>query len=120
VICFDDNQPCVCAPAEHCCSVTLPSPIAVVSNHRLIIRIMSLTLEIARRASEITRFITSFLRVALRDAVTMFTFATIVSSNAWVRQRKTSSASRTSLAKHAGQKFLTNPDLSGKIRNNRE
>jgi hypothetical protein len=106
-------------PAEHCCSVTLPSPIAVVSNHRLIIRIMSLTLEIARRASEITCFITSFLRVTLRDVVTMFTFA-IVSSNAWARQCKTSSSGRTSLAKHTGQKFLTNPDASGKIGNNRE
>jgi hypothetical protein len=49
----------------------------------------------------------------------MFTFA-IVSSNTWARQCKTSSASRTSLAKHARQKFLTNPDASGKIGNNRE
>jgi hypothetical protein len=80
---------------------------------------MSLTLEIARRASKIMRFITSFLRVTLRDVVTMFTFA-IVSSNAWAQQRKTSSAGRESLAKHAGQKFLTNPDALGKIGNNRE
>jgi hypothetical protein len=50
----------------------------------------------------------------------MFTFATIVSSNAWAQQCKTSSASWTSLAKHAGQKFLTNPDASGKIGNNWE
>jgi hypothetical protein len=49
----------------------------------------------------------------------MFTFA-IVSSNAWARQHKTSSTGRKSLAKHAGQKFLTNPDASGKIGNNRE
>jgi hypothetical protein len=49
----------------------------------------------------------------------MFTFA-IVSSNAWARQCKTSSSGRTSLAKHTGQKFLTNPDASGKIGNNRE
>jgi hypothetical protein len=81
VICFGNNQPCVCVPAKHCCSVMLPSPIAVVSNHCLIIRIMSSTLEITRRASKITRFITSFLRETLRDVVTMFTFA-IVSSNA--------------------------------------
>jgi hypothetical protein len=80
---------------------------------------MSSTLEIARHASEITHFITSFLRVTLRDVVTMFTFA-IVSSNAWARQHKTSSAGRTSLAKHAGQKFLTNPDASGIIGNNQE
>jgi hypothetical protein len=26
-ICFGSNQPCVCMPAEHCCSITLPSPI---------------------------------------------------------------------------------------------
>jgi hypothetical protein len=53
----------------------------------------------------------------------MFTFA-IVSSNAWVRQRKTSgmtaSASQKSLAKHAGQEFLTIPNASGKIGNNQE
>jgi hypothetical protein len=53
----------------------------------------------------------------------MFTFA-IVSSNAWARQCKTSgvtaSAGRKSLAIHATQKFLTNPDASGKIGNNRE
>jgi hypothetical protein len=30
------------------------------------------------------------------------------------------SAGWKSLAKHAGQKFLTNPDASGKIGNNRE
>jgi hypothetical protein len=30
------------------------------------------------------------------------------------------SASQKSLAKHARQKFLTNPDASGKIGNNRE
>jgi hypothetical protein len=29
-------------------------------------------------------------------------------------------AGRKSLAKHAGRKFLTNPDASGKIGNNRE
>jgi hypothetical protein len=90
----------------------LPSPIAVVSNRRLIICIMSSTLEIARHASKITRFITSFLRVTLRDVVTMFTFA-IVSSNAWAQQHKTSITGQNSLAKHAGQKFLTNPDASG-------
>jgi hypothetical protein len=44
----------------------------------------------------------------------MFTFA-IVSSNAWVQQCKTSSAGRKSLAKHAGQKFLTNPDAWEKL-----
>jgi hypothetical protein len=49
----------------------------------------------------------------------MFTFA-IVSSNAWEQQHKTSSSGRTSLAKHTGQKFLTNPDASGKIGNNRD
>jgi hypothetical protein len=49
----------------------------------------------------------------------MFTFA-IVSSNAWARQRKTSSSGRTSLAKHTEQKFLTNRNASGKIGNNRE
>jgi hypothetical protein len=49
----------------------------------------------------------------------MFTFA-IVSSNAWVQQHKTSSTSQKSPSKHAGQKFLTNPDASGKIGNNRE
>jgi hypothetical protein len=65
------------------------------------------------------RFITSFLRVTLRDVVTMFTFA-IVSSNAWAQQCKTSSTGRKSLAKHAGQKFLTNPNALGKIGNNRE
>jgi hypothetical protein len=27
VICFGNNQPCVCVPAEHCCSIMLPSPI---------------------------------------------------------------------------------------------
>jgi hypothetical protein len=94
------------------------SPIAVVSNRCLIICIMSSTLEISRHASKITHFITSFL-ITLRDVVTMFTFA-IVSSNTWARQCKTSSAGRTSLAKHARQKFLTNPDASGKIGNNRE
>jgi hypothetical protein len=26
-ICFGNNQPCVCAPAKHCCSITPPSPI---------------------------------------------------------------------------------------------
>jgi hypothetical protein len=41
-ICFGDNQPRVCAPAKHCCSVMPPPPIAVVSNRRLIIRITSL------------------------------------------------------------------------------
>jgi hypothetical protein len=53
----------------------------------------------------------------------MFTFA-IVSSNAWARQRKTSGmtvpAGKASCTKHAGQYFLTNPDASGKIGNNRE
>jgi hypothetical protein len=76
-----------------------------------------------RQVPQNTCVITSFLRVTLRDVLTMFTFA-IVSSNAWARQRKTSqrhdSAIRKSLAKHARQKFLTNPDASGKIGNNRE
>jgi hypothetical protein len=49
----------------------------------------------------------------------MFTFA-IVSSNAWVRQCKTSGvtapAGKASRAKHA----LTNPDALGKIGKNRE
>jgi hypothetical protein len=44
----------------------------------------------------------------------MFTFA-IVSSNAWVQQCKTSSAGWKSLAKHARQKFLTNPDAWEKL-----
>jgi hypothetical protein len=42
-----------------------------------------------RRVPQNTCVITSFLRVTLRDELTMFTFA-IVSSNAWARQRKTS------------------------------
>jgi hypothetical protein len=44
----------------------------------------------AWRVPQNTCVITSFLRVTLRDVVTMFTFA-IVSTNAWVRQCKTSS-----------------------------
>ncbi len=73
----------------------------------------------ARRVPQNTRVITSFLRVTLRDVLTMFTFA-IVSSNAWVRQCKTSGvtapAGKASRAKHA----LTNPDALGKIGKNRE
>jgi hypothetical protein len=34
--------------------------------------------------------------------------------------QRCASAGRKSLTKHAGQKFLTNPDASGKIGNNRE
>jgi hypothetical protein len=60
----------------------------------------------ARRVPRNTCVITSFLRVTLRDVVTMFTFA-IVSSNAWARQRKTSGvaapAGKASGAKHAGR-----------------
>jgi hypothetical protein len=58
----------------------------------------------ARRVTQNTCVITSFLRVTLRDVVTMFTFA-IVRSNAWARQRKTSGvtvpAEKASHAKHA-------------------
>jgi hypothetical protein len=77
----------VFAPAEHCHSVTSPigdhgaasSPQKQtlvsprVSHRRLIIRIMSSTLSPIDVMG--MRFITSFLRVALRDVVTMFTFA---------------------------------------------
>jgi hypothetical protein len=53
----------------------------------------------------------------------MITFA-IVSSNAWAAMTTQNqwhdSASRKSLAKHARQIFLTNPDAAGKIRNNWE
>jgi hypothetical protein len=60
----------------------------------------------ARQVPENTCVITSFLRVALRDVVTMFKFA-IVSSNTWARQCKTSGvtapARKALHAKHAGQ-----------------
>jgi hypothetical protein len=36
------------------------------------------------------------------------------------QNQRRDSAGRKSLAKHAGQKFLTNPDASGKIGNNPE
>jgi hypothetical protein len=88
----------VFAPAEHCRSVTSPisdrggasSPQKQtlvpprVSHCRLIIQIMSSTLMTLSPIDVMgMHFITSFLRVTLRDVVTMFTFA-IVSSNAWV------------------------------------
>jgi hypothetical protein len=60
----------------------------------------------AWRVPQNTCVISSFLKVTLRDVVTMFTFA-IVSSNAWAQQHKTSSvtaqAGKASNAKHAGQ-----------------
>jgi hypothetical protein len=37
-----------------------------------------------------------------------------------MQNQRHDSAGRKSLAKHAGQKFLTNPDALGKIGNNRE
>jgi hypothetical protein len=77
----------VFVPAKHCHSVmspisdrgtasspqkqTLVSP--CVSHRRLIIRIMSSTLSPIDVMG--MRFITSFLRVTLRDVLTMFTFA---------------------------------------------
>jgi hypothetical protein len=39
---------------------------------------------------------------------------------ATTQNQRRDSAGRKSLAKHAGRKFLTNPDASGKIGNNRE
>jgi hypothetical protein len=39
---------------------------------------------------------------------------------ATTQNQRHDSAGWKSLAKHAGQKFLTNPDASGKIGNNRE
>jgi hypothetical protein len=36
------------------------------------------------------------------------------------QNQRRDTASWKSLAKHAGQKFLTNPDASGKVGNNRE
>jgi hypothetical protein len=39
---------------------------------------------------------------------------------ATTQNQRRDSAGRKSLAKHAGCQFLTNPDASGKIRNNRE
>jgi hypothetical protein len=39
---------------------------------------------------------------------------------ATTQNQRRDSAGRKSLAKHAGQKFLTNPDASGKIGNNWE
>jgi hypothetical protein len=39
---------------------------------------------------------------------------------ATMQNQRRDSAGRKSLAKHAGQKFLTNPDASGKIGNNWE
>ena len=39
---------------------------------------------------------------------------------ATMQNQQRNSTGRKSLAKHAGQKFLTNPDASGKIGNNRE
>jgi hypothetical protein len=57
--------------------------IAVLSCHR------HQSVIVARRVPQNTCVITSFLRVTLRDVLTMFSFA-IVGSNAWARQRKTS------------------------------
>jgi hypothetical protein len=37
-----------------------------------------------------------------------------------MQNQQRDSASRKSLAKHTGRKFLTNPDASAKIGNNRE
>jgi hypothetical protein len=61
----------------------LPANIAVLSRRRHQSAIA------ARRVPQNTCVITSFLRVTLRDVLTMFSFA-IVGSNAWARQRKTS------------------------------
>jgi hypothetical protein len=52
------------------------------------------------RVPQNTCVITSFLRVTLRDVVTMFTFA-IVSSNAWARQHKTSGVTAPARKPHA-------------------